>query len=629
MRSILFLLTLVLILPAAFGQGNPPKLATQARFDLMASTEVGAIDGGQILTGAGSVARMNWIPIANQPRSYTVHFSAPHFVWTECDFRFIPSGSGTVELKLMGPWEQSPDAGPIYRQEIYWDALNASNTTLLNGGFELVDSDRPIDWARPYGDASVVSNDVPAVEGVRYARTWHDGPLTISLPVTNGMPVSLRFFTRTVVPSNYTDMARITDTSTPAHQAARRLMRGVNLGNYLEAPLDQNWGSSYSTNDFGWIREEGFDHVRIPIAWHYYTGPGPDYTLSSEIFGKADFLVTNAMAQGLGVIVNIHHFDEFTDDTTAHTNEFYAIWRQIGAHYSNAPPEVVFELLNEPRSSATTVAMNPIYEEAIQQIRQTNPSRTIMVAPGQFNSISELVNLRLPGNDSNLVVSVHCYDPFLFTHQGASWTGSDTATKGIRFPGPPDLPLTPATGVASWVTNWISDYNTLPAESNPSSPSEFLSKLQLSRQWSDYYGRPVHIGEFGCYDTFCDDDSRVNFYRAFRETADAFGLGWAMWDWTAGFHYWLEQAGAGAPDPPGMREAMFPPPRLGASLQGTRILNGAVGKTYVFDKTLALEPAAWNAIATQACLASILEFVDPEAGNSSNAFYRAQWIKHP
>lgn len=617
------------LLPMAFGQVNPLKLATQARFDLMASAGVGSIDEGQIITGAGSVARMNWIPVADQPRSYTVHFSAPHFLWSECEFQFMPSGNGTVELKLMGPWEPSPGSGPIYRQEIYWDALTASNTTLVNGGFELAVSGVPVGWTKPYGDALVVSNDVPAKEGVQYVRTWHDGPLIISLPVTNGVPVSLRFFARAVVPTNYADMARITDTNTPAHQAARKLMRGVNLGNYLEAPPGQNWGVSYSTNDFGWIREEGFDHVRLPIGWHHYTGPAPDYMLSTQILDNVDFLVTNALAQGLGVMVNIHHFDEFTEDTAAYTNKFYAIWQQIAAHYSNAPPELVFELINEPKDAATTVVLNPIYEEAIRQIRQSNPTRTILVGPGQYNSIDELGSLLLPDSDSNLVVTVHCYDPFLFTHQGASWTGSDTATTGVQFPGPPATPLTPAVGVASWVTNWINDYNTLPADQNPSNPRAFQGKLELAKQWSDYYGRPVHIGEFGTYDTYCDDDSRVNFYRTFRETTDELGLGWAMWDWKAGFHYWVEQGGSGAPDPPGMREAMFPAPRLNASSNGAMLINGAVGKTYVFEKTLSLTSAVWSAASTQVCNAASLEFTDPGAGSSSNTFYRAQWIKHP
>jgi endoglucanase len=131
------------------------------------------------------------------------------------------------------------------------------------------------------------------------------------------------------VESGSESMARITDTNSPAHRAARRLMRGTNLGNHLEAPAGQNWGATYSMEDFVIIRQEGFDHVRLPIRWNDHTGPGPDFVISNAFKSKVDFLVTNALARGLGVIVNIHHFDDFTSDPAGQTEKFLALWRQI------------------------------------------------------------------------------------------------------------------------------------------------------------------------------------------------------------------------------------------------------------------------------------------------------------
>src|SRR5438876_1503141 len=91
------------------------------------------------------------------------------------------------------------------------------------------------------------------------------------------------------------EMRRIAGRSTAAHQAAKKFLRGANLGNYLEAPPGQDWGARYSEQDFVHIKAEGFDHVRLPIAWHHYTGSAPDFKLSDDIFAKADFLVTNAL----------------------------------------------------------------------------------------------------------------------------------------------------------------------------------------------------------------------------------------------------------------------------------------------------------------------------------------------
>ena len=220
MRVTLGISLLLSALPLAHGQGHPPKLAAVARFDLIASTSVEAIQHGQILSGDGTVDRMSWIPGTDQPRSYTVEFAAPHFLWSEAVFQFTPAADGVVELRLLGPWEPSPGDGSIYRQELFWDALTVSNTSLSNGSFEQVNGALPLHWTRPYGDASTASNAIPAKDGLRYARTWHDGPLTASLAVPGGLPITLRFHARAVLPANHVEMARLSDTNSPAHRAA-------------------------------------------------------------------------------------------------------------------------------------------------------------------------------------------------------------------------------------------------------------------------------------------------------------------------------------------------------------------------------------------------------------------------
>jgi endoglucanase len=340
----------------------------------------------------------------------------------------------------------------------------------------------------------------------------------------------------------------------PAHRAARGFMRGVNIANYLET--GGRWGIPHTTRDLKQIRAEGFDHIRLPVAWQHYTGPAPDYKLSDQIFARADYMVTNATALRLNVIINFHNFNEFTTDPAANTAWFLAIWRQVAAHYAHAPAGVVFELLNEPHDAATTEVMNPIYAEAIRQIRRTNRHRTIFVGPGKWNSADELSNLRLPDNDNNIIVTVHCYEPFFFTHQGASWAGPDEKVTGIQFPGPPKTPLEPDPGlhVKKWVLDRIQRYNTQPADSNPSSPRAFLPKIQKAKAWSEEFGRPVHFGEFGAY-TKADQESRAHYYEAMRQALDAAGIGWAIWDWKSGFNYWDRKTQQPLP---GMRQALFP-----------------------------------------------------------------------
>src|SRR5436190_18619991 len=116
------------------------------------------------------------------------------------------------------------------------------------------------------------------------------------------------------VPANPPAMKPVANRNSPARQAAKLFQRGVNLGNYLEGNPDESRRAKVSADEFAIMKKEGFDHVRVPIAWQHYAGPAPDFTLSPEIFGRVDFVVTNALANRLGVIIDIHHFEELTTD---------------------------------------------------------------------------------------------------------------------------------------------------------------------------------------------------------------------------------------------------------------------------------------------------------------------------
>ena len=354
--------------------------------------------------------------------------------------------------------------------------------------------------------------------------------------------------------ANPPEMMPLKNHDSPAYRAAKLFLHGVNLGNYLEVPPGQNWGVTVSADEFVAMKREGFDHVRVPVGWHHHAGAAPDYTIAPEFFARVDFVATNVIANKMAVMINIHHFDELDKDPAAATAEFLKIWQQLAAHYKNFPRQLAFELDNEPHDHATAAMMNPIYARAIAEIRALDPQRTFFVEPSNWGNIDELKNLVLPPDD-NVIVSVHGYDPFHFTHQGASWTSADFKQSGVVFPGPPARPLVPDMSLAPkpWVLDWFKKYNSLPTEQNPSSPAAFAGKLKFVHAWSEHYGRPVHLGEFGAI-AKADEQSRANFYAAFRRTAEQEQLGWCVWDWSAIFRYWDNQKKTALP---GMHAALF------------------------------------------------------------------------
>ena len=164
--------------------------------------------------------------------------------------------------------------------------------------------------------------------------------------------------------------------------------------------------------------------------------------------------------------------------------------------------------------------------------------------------MGDLPKLKLPENDHNLIAAVHFYDPYFFTHQGAAWLGDLVATTGIVFPGPPAEPLDKEAD--GWLQQFLANYNGKPVEANPCGGNAIANRLRLVGQWAEFYGRPVHVGEFGCYER-ADAASRVAYCGQVRRELAKLGLGWAMWDWKSGFHYSRD----GKPDPAGMRDALF------------------------------------------------------------------------
>lgn len=230
----LFHTAIVLLLWPTAAWAEPTKLATTGRFDLSADAKVGSIEDGQVLVGSGSVERMNWLPESDRPRGYTVSFSISHLAWREFAVRFTPKSSGPVTLKPMGPWEEQ-SKGVVYQQEVLWDAIEASGTSISDGGFDL---ERRLNqfWRFAGGTKEYATDAVPAVNGNRYARTWHNRSISATLHVTSGKPVAIRLHARAQIPDGFQEMRRIAGRDTLAHQAAKRFMRGTNLGNYLEAP---------------------------------------------------------------------------------------------------------------------------------------------------------------------------------------------------------------------------------------------------------------------------------------------------------------------------------------------------------------------------------------------------------
>ncbi|WP_167784693.1 glycoside hydrolase family 5 protein [Ramlibacter rhizophilus] len=293
-------------------------------------------------------------------------------------------------------------------------------------------------------------------------------------------------------------------------ELAHSLGRGINMGNMLEAPREGDWGVKAEPRYVD-LAARHFRTVRVPVRWSNHAAPTADATIDEAFARRVDEVVDGLLRRNAYVILNMHHYmqlsgndlhrHEFKVDPAVVETRFLNMWRQIAARYKDRPNRLVFELLNEPNGKLDGEPWNELAAKALAVVRQTNPDRAVIIGPGSWNNVKELPRLKLP-KDPNLIVAIHTYEPFNFTHQGVEWR---------KPPLPAGIPCCDAR-----------------------QRREMTETLEAARDWNRKHGVPLHLGEFGAYSKG-DMRSRVNWARHMRDEAEKRGIGWTWWELASDF----------------------------------------------------------------------------------------------
>ncbi|MDO8952252.1 MAG: cellulase family glycosylhydrolase [Draconibacterium sp.] len=293
-----------------------------------------------------------------------------------------------------------------------------------------------------------------------------------------------------------------------AFEVNKRLGRGINYGNMFEAPSETGWGNPWKPQYAKMIADLGFNHVRIPIRWE----PGnrssatAPYTISATFLNRIKQVVDSALNNNLHAIINMHHHEALLANPDGQKARFLAQWKQISAFFKDYPDSLLFEILNEPNGNITADKWNIFAADALTEIRKDNPDRIVVIGTPDWGGLGGLPYLKIP-DDENIILTVHYYSPFQFTHQGAEWVGNGTEAN-------------------AWLgTKWNDTETEREIVQNEFSPLIQLEKLK---------NVPVHIGEFGAYYK-ADETSRKKWTTYMSRYFDSLGWSWAYWEFSAGF----------------------------------------------------------------------------------------------
>lgn len=315
-----------------------------------------------------------------------------------------------------------------------------------------------------------------------------------------------------------------------AFEMNKRLGRGVNLGNALEAPHEGEWGVTLKEEYFQIIKDAGFNSVRIPVRWSSRAMTEAPYTIKPDFFKRVDWAVNCALSRDLPVILNMHHYMELYTDPLPQKERFMALWEQIAKHYKDYPDTLLLEIYNEPDDALTPELWNEWLKEAISIIRKYNPTKTIVVDGPNDAWMTYLRYLKLPEDERNIIVSVHHYFPHDFTHQGAPWITREKIMKSF------EEMKSVGQKLPAWTTDdWDGDSNTWMGTKWTGTDEEkkaMTDIFDVGAAWGKEHNRPINLGEFGA--TYkADMASRVRWTKFIADTAAERGMSLHYWEFCA------------------------------------------------------------------------------------------------
>jgi endoglucanase len=354
-----------------------------------------------------------------------------------------------------------------------------------------------------------------------------------------------------VLPLLVAGFAALPSPAPAATEPAFTFKRGVNISHWLS----QNEGSQtyaapwFGEKDVAWIAAQGFDHIRLPVDIRLCLAA--DGSLDNAKLQPIADTIAWARARGLGLVLDAHFlpgadFNSVGGDSRVYTDpaiqeKTAGVWRALAKHFAAEGPYLRFEILNEP-VAAENKQLNPFMHRMLAAIRESNPTRIVYVTSNKWSNFHSVTDVELP-NDRNIALTIHFYEPLVFTHQRAPWVGFDNTLPAVAFPGTvPDV-----TG------HTLPHYGLKLHAGEPLTVAQIEDTFALVSAWLATHAPTieVYLGEFGVYNA-ADAESTRHWIKTVRTAAESRGWGWAVWDYNDSFGV-RKADGAGTP----VLEALF------------------------------------------------------------------------
>ncbi len=334
------------------------------------------------------------------------------------------------------------------------------------------------------------------------------------------------------------------------------------------------WRRTIGMEKIRHLRDVGFDFVRLTVDPFAFLSEG-GVPRSGDLLRQTLETVAEIRKTGLKVVVDLHAIPaadyrklgttQYLDDPDVF-QRYIALVRELAKALASTDPEAVaFEPMNEPsidcelpqdgKSARWPVMLRQLYEAA----RGPAPKLPLILSGACWGGAEGLARLAKADvtpemlADTRLIWSFHSYNPFLVTHQGASWTDPPVSVaSGIIYPPvceSPEVQTVLLTRIGNRLAGTVTDATKLAdltkqAEDmladycTPGRAAKLLQgPFELAEAWAEQMSispNRLFLGEFGMIrdegaGSVTTREVRAALMRDIRMEAEERGIPWAVW----------------------------------------------------------------------------------------------------
>ena len=315
-----------------------------------------------------------------------------------------------------------------------------------------------------------------------------------------------------------------------------RLATGANVCQWFRFPPRGNSAEHFanyiSEAEAAFMAQIGLKHVRLCVAPRVIMNRTSG-AIIEERAKQLEAAIERFHRAGLLVMVDIHNEDRAAEVNPAWQEAFVRFWGSQAARLSRFDPELtILEIINEPVFDRREEEWNKLNARLAAVIRKNAPQHTIVTSGPNWGGIDGLKKLKLLP-DKNVIYSFHCYDPFTFTHQGATWTSAAVRPlRGVPYPSSPEAvePLLSALEASPASKRMVENYG-----KERWNKEKLAARFRQGIEWGTKNQVPLYCGEFGVFPVRSKPEHRSNWFHDFGEVLAENRIGWAVWGWDEGF----------------------------------------------------------------------------------------------